>query len=239
MDFMSGDLGRQLVLSYVNKLETFPSLQPRLNNSSIALDFFKMVVIQVGESRRRFCYKHDCFPFILWQLCNLQDDALYSRFSELQEVAVRHPCCADIEFTTCLLGHVPRPFDPRDPSHQERVAQVQRFLQDCATYAPVSTEQVEAAHGFMQTKLHRFRGLKPTDEVAREITLWSSVTAAYRSIEKYIWDRAGDHQGARRLAARARGTRITNSFSWEHIRAMALRGSIDHPRLKQKKLCGH
>ena len=225
--------------SYIGKLTRFPYLRLGEENlAEMAKDYFKLVIAQVGDSWRRLCQKQEHgFPFLMWRICGLEGDILYSKFSELQHRLAESPCCVDMEFSLPLLRHVPCPLDPTNRAHQLKVLEVQAFLEDCAIYCPISTDQVEALHGFMQSKLHRFRGNKPTDEVAREISLWSNITASYKALRDYIWDRTGDMQAKRRLAAQNRG-HTPNGITWENIRAMAKDEDHMHSRLKQKKLCG-
>lgn len=238
--FVSGEYGQTLVSHYVAKLQAFST--ERLSTESVLNDYFVMFLLEVGEHWRRLTYKHSGFPFLWWQLCGLQGPELCAKIAEFQATASRCPLCVDTEFSGPLLRFLPFPIDPENPLHHEKAVRVQQFLTDCSRFVPVSTDQTEALHGFTQTKLHRFRGLRPTDDVAKEISLWAKVTSAYSSLRQYIWKRTGDVQARRRLAAFRMARNLkqepkdVKKFDWLHLRAMAQNPDKDHA--KQKRLCG-
>ena len=250
---MLGDFGKQLVQNYVRKLTDLPSgpLGPELRT-----EYFILCLLQIGESWRRFTHRHQGFPYQLWRLCDMEARDLCQQFGKFQEQAVLCPKCVDCEFTRILLSQVPYPIDPENPDHLQRLQKVQRLLEDLATFAPISTDSVEALHGFSQSKLGRVRGCKPTDSVAREICLWAKVCSAWKVLMTWVWDRTGDVQASRRVAGFFR--KSSNQFSKESpadssgqhskefqsrkmtfskLRTLAMG---DHAaKFKQKRLCGH
>ena len=228
----------------MRKLDKFPADRLLLNNRELAGDYFVLVLLQMGELWRRFVHNHDGFPYKWFELCHFSDShGLCSRLVELQAEAAACDTCVDVEFSGALLSYLPSPLDLSNPQHQQKAMDVQRFLQSVAIFSPISTDQVEALHGYCQSKLHRFRGLKPTDAVASEITLWAKVTSAFAVVRKYIWDRCGDVQALRRLAAykrfgpKDRGGPRGGRLSWQHLRAMA--ANPDNEKLKRRKLSGN
>ena len=80
-----------------------------------------------------------------------------------------------------------------------RVASLRDFLVDLAIFARITADIVENLHGFCQAKLHRFRGMKPTEPVAQEVTLWGSITASFRAFRNSLWERIGDKVANNRL----------------------------------------
>ena len=181
---------------------------------------------------------------------------LCEQFGKFQAEAALCPKCVDCEFTRILLSQVPYPIDPENPNHLHRLQKVQRLLEDMAIFAPISTDSVEALHGFSQAKLARVRGCKPTDFVARQICLWAKVCSAWKVLMTWVWDRAGDVQASRRAAGFFRKSR--NQFSkarsgqqskevqprkmtFSKLRTLAM-GNPAIPnaaKFKQKRLCGH
>lgn len=237
-EYVSGKFGERMIAGYIEKLREFPNLA--LQTQSLAQDFFILVLLQIGDTWRRFCNNLSCFPYVLWQLCDLTDAELYQKFAELRDIATKCPSCIDVEFSTPLLQHVPQPFDATNAEHQQRLLQVQRFLQDSATHFPISTDQVETMHGFMQAKVGRARGLRPTDETGKEIALWSTITASYKHVRDWIWARAGDPQAGKRLAMlnnnRGRHEGLQPKLSFADLREMAK--MPDTCKFKRKRLCG-
>lgn len=224
---MDGTLGHRAISQLLGKLETFPDVC--LLSQTLCHDYFVMVVTQIGDVWRRFCHKRDSFPYILWQLCDAEGSALIDLTREMQRRAADFPCCVDPEFSGVLLQMLPSPVEPENNEHLERIKQVQSFLQDVSVFCPVSTDATEALHGFAQGKLHRFRGCKPTDEVAKEITIWSKITSSYHLLRKVIWSRTGDPQALRRLGS----VKNTGKTGWEKLRAAALSANRSEPKIKR------
>ena len=242
--YMSGDFGKAMVAEFVKKLSRF---RGALFSTAQTKDYFVLSVIQIGEAWRRFIHRLEGFPAKMFRLCDLELDALCVEIGHLQKQAKTCGQCLDVEFSKVLLDYIP-PIDPGNTEHQHRALQVQNFLVDVATYGPVSSDPVEALHGFSQAKLHRFRGCKPTDEVAKEITVWAKITSSFGALKKWIWDRTGDPHAARRLSAMCR--RSSNNvftkgrlkqtektrLTFSHLRKMAQdpNGHV----LKHRKLSG-
>lgn len=237
--WVSGQIGEDMVSEFVGKLRHFADFQ--LATTSMCKDFFILVLIQMGEAWRRFTHKHDSFPYVWWQLCDLETHELCSRILDLQARAGKCSECVDVEFSGALLDMLPSPFDVHDPDHQSRAVQVQRFLHDCSKYIPISTDQVEALHGYSQGKVYRFRGCRPTDQVGKEITFWSKVTSSFALIKRWVWDRKFDAHGLKRLAAYGLSSkskkRLHPQLTWQRLRQMAKNPESEF-KLKPKKLCG-
>lgn len=225
---MDGTLGRCSISKYIAKLQACP--EACLLSSALRRDFFVMVLVQIGETWRRFCHKRDAFPYIWWKLCDVEGDALIDLAREMQTQAAKCPSCVDPAFSGALLGFLPNPLQSGNNEHLKRVKQLQSFLRSASVFCPISTDATEALHGFSQAKLHRFRGNKPTDEVAKEITIWSKITSSYQTLRQWIWDRTGDSHGLRRLK---RGRTSGKIQSWERLRIAAMQC-----KRKPKKLCG-
>ena len=180
----------------------------------------------------------------------MEERDLCQQFGKFQEHAALCPKCVDCEFTRILLSQVPHPIDPENPDHLQRLQKVQKLLEDMAKFAPLSTDSVEALHGFSQAKLARVRGCKPTDSVARQICLWAKICSAWKVLMAWVWDRTGDVQASRRMAGFFRQS--SNQFSngrpndsmfqarkmtFSKLRTLAMG---DHAaKFKQKRLCGH
>lgn len=193
-----------------------------------------MVLVQIGDVWRRFCHKRECFPYILWRLCNAEGEALAALIEDFQRQASQCPSCIDAEFSSVLLSYIPKPFSLSNGERCKRAREVQLFLRDVAAFCPISTDATEALHGFAQSKLHRFRGNKPTDAVSKEITIWSKITSAFRLVREFVWHRTGDPQALRRLSRiSAQKNRVDG---WQQLRAMGY--SSQEKKLKGKRLCG-
>ena len=244
-EYMSGDFGKHLVKQYVDKLEELPILQ--LDSDELARDYFVLGIIQIGEYWRRFCHKHGSFPHAQWGLCGLEDEELCQELGKFQTQASRCPTCVDAEFTAVLLGQLPCPIDRANPLHLQKARQLQRLLEDLSRFTPISTDAVEALHGFCQSKLHRFRGCKPTDHVGAEICLWAKICSAWKVVNSWIWDRKGDAHSKQRLCkfhnqyACAGGPKpfLRPKLGMSKLRALAKDTKNDKTRFKMKKLCGH
>ena len=243
--YMRGDFGTQLIREYLQKMRLLPSLG--LDSQELAKDFFVLCIVQIGESWRRFCHKLQSFPYILWSLCELERPAdLCMELAKFQRQARQCDQCVDPEFTAVLLGQLPSPIDPANPDHIQMALKIKQLLQDLSTFVPLSTDSVEALHGFSQSKLHRFRGSKPTDKTAKEICLWGKVVSAWNVVMKWIWDRTGDIHNGRRVAAfyNTSASKVGSSkprrakLTMPQVRAMAKDVEANPRRFKQKRLCG-
>lgn len=169
------------------------------------------------------------------------------QLAEFQRQVSKCTVCADPEFTAVLLSQLPNVIDCENPEHVQQAVKLQQVLADLACVAPLSTDAVESLHGFTQTKLHRFRGSRPTDPAAREISVWGKICSAWNVIKTWIWDRTGDVQVNRRLAKyhnksasadpSKERTRLKLIFS--HLQMLSNAGPGDDGRFKQKRLCGH
>ena len=244
---MSGEFGEQLVREYLDKMRSMPSV--RIGSESLARDFFVLCLAQIGESWRRFCHNHQSFPHVLCKLCALESTAdLCKELARFQQEARQCPECVDPEFTAVLLGKLPSPFDPANPDHVHIALKIQQFLQDLSVFTPVSTDSVEALHGFAQSSLHRFRGTKPTDNTAKEICLWGKLLSSWDVVMKWIWDRTGDTQARRRVSAfynrSSSSVRVGHRPKLTMLQVRAMSKVEDNaepsrnPRFKRKRLCG-
>lgn len=222
---------------YICKLRDFRVLSLD-HPENLAADYFNMVLSQIGHCWRRFYHKHQCFPYILWQLCGLTGDDLYAKCAELLSAADLCAECLDIEFSTCLVSRIPHPYDPHNATHQEKTRELQNVLETCAMYCPISTDQVETLHGFMQSKLSRVDGLRPTDEVAKELSLWGKISATYATIRTYVWDRTGDPLALRRLSHSRRFKHLCETSHDAQSILQAVVKTQTQPK-KLKRLCGY
>ena len=179
---------------YLQKLASFPSLQ----QPHLVQDFFEMCLDQIGDLWRRLVHSHASFPHKLFALCDLDHDEFLAQYRLFQGIVQQCETCADMEFTHMVLSYIPISSSPA--ATREKVLSLQLFLKDVATFAPMSTDLVECLHGFYQSKLHRWRGCKPTDPVAQERTTWVSITRSFGTLRKWIWDRFGDVRGRNRIA---------------------------------------
>lgn len=90
---------------------------------------------------------------------------------------------------------------------------LESILSDLAIWAPLSADIVECLHGASQSRLHRFRGGKPTDETARHMIVLEKITSAYAKFKSFMWERFGDKGALRRMNAynKRKGNQYTSS----------------------------
>lgn len=195
LKYCSGDFGLDLNAEYLQKLKQFPHLGlPQLSKTC-----FTICIMCMGEVWRRFTFERQCFPFKLFGLLNAPSDQQFLKDYRLMQAAQRKcPQCIDIEFSRVILGFIP-PSMGQGQEAMHRAASLRDFLVDLAIFAPITADIVENLHGFCQAKLHRFRGMKPTEPVAQEVTLWGSITASFRAFRNSLWERIGDKVANNRL----------------------------------------
>lgn len=256
--YVSGDFGKELLDLYMQKLAGFPQLQlPGLSKQ-----FFTVTLLVMGECWRRFIFERQRCPwdFISSLLEARTLDTFFEVLRKYQNLAERCKRCVDIEFTTSLLSFIPAGIDKEEALL--RASQLQKFISNLAVYAPLSADVVECLHGFFQAKVHRFRGSKPSDSAAQQLTLWSTVTSSYGCFRDKMWSALGDAQAFRRCAAwerhpNARASvhagqgrdgggmeeeqthieRRTHHFRLEDLNKSFQEGAI--PQKKLKRLCGN
>ena len=238
-----------MIQDYVSKLSLFATLHiPQLTR-----DYFCLCISEIGEIWRRFVQPTQTFPFVMFGLANLSVPEFLLRFAELKATAAACPQCVDTEFSSVLLSFIPITGDEQYnltcPAIQEKIKQVQELLRDLQVFAPLSSDLVECLHGRCQSSLHRFRGAKPSDPVAKEIILWGSITTAFGKARDWLWSQHGDKRANLRLhrffcdgrnqhseqGLDARSTRSKAPVSWAQLDSMVQNGQAFK---RPKKLCG-
>lgn len=190
-EFATGQLGIDLVQAYVNTLVEFSSLQ----QPSFADSFFKLVLEQMTEGWRRFHHEQQCFPYPLFKLTSLSATDCLKEYRILQESARQCPQCFDLEFSTILLSYIPA----GDAHANAKIVEVQNFLSNVMIYCPISSDLVECLHGSCQSKLHRFRGTRPTDNISKDIVVLEKITSAYSKFKDWMERQLGDRKMLYRL----------------------------------------
>ncbi len=185
---------------YMERLAAFPQ---QLHLHQFSKEVFRMTLSVMGECWRRFDFERQRCPWVfISKLLEVEDiDVFLGIFSEFQSLAEQCHRCIDVEFTAALLNYIPKGACAADPEVCQRVRLLQGFLADLSVYCPLGSDLVECLHGFYQSKLHRFRGSKPTDAAAQQLTLWSSVVRSYQVFRSKMWNAFGDQQAIRRCAA--------------------------------------
>ena len=222
--YVSGDFGKELLDLYMQKLAGFPQLQlPGLSKQ-----FFTVTLLVMGECWRRFIFERQRCPwdFISSLLEARTLDTFFEVLRKYQNLAERCKRCVDIEFTTSLLSFIPAGIDKEEALL--RASQLQKFISNLAVYAPLSADVVECLHGFFQAKAHRFRGSKPSDSTAQQLTLWSTVTSSYGCFRDKMWSALGDAQAFKTLCCLGKASKC-QSFSscWAGQRRWGHGGAAD------------
>ena len=195
LDFASGQIGLDLIRKYVDKLVSFPSMQ----QPDLARSYFQLVLEQLGESWRRFHHLQQAFPYKMFKLVGLSEDDWLREYRHLQGVMGVCPQCVDIEFSSVLLGYISK--GDSEAEARRKILQVEQFLKDCTIFCPISSDVVECLHGATQTRLHRFRGARPTDETSKEIVVLDKITSAFGKFKDWVWRHFGDPRLLSRLCA--------------------------------------
>ena len=145
----------------------------------------------------------------MFKLVGLSQDDCLREYRCLQQVMASCPKCVDIEFSSVLLGYIPTG-DTEAEAHR-KILQVEQFLKDCTVFCPISSDVVECLHGATQTRLHRFRGARPTDETSKEIVVLDKITSAFGKFKDWVWRHFGDPRLLSKLCAygQRRGNQYT------------------------------
>ena len=197
-NFISGNAGEQMIGQYIELLVQFSSL---VGEPGLAKDCFQMALQQIGEVWRRFYHEYQRFPFKMFRLAETPKADFMREYRLLQKEGESCGKCVDLEFSAVLLTYIPATEADDSAVTQLKVTHLQEFLKDVAVFSPLSTCLVECLHGALQSRLHRFRGVKPTDAIAKEITTLDKVTSAYGRFKDYMWGRLGDRRAFNRLHA--------------------------------------
>ena len=252
-NFISGQFGQSLVDMFVRRLDEFQ----HLGADDIRSEYFSLSLEAMGEHWRRFSFPTNGFPFAFFRLLDFETDdaAFLNAYFQIQEMARACGQCADLEFSTVILSFIDHGSQMGDPGTRSKIHQLRRFLNSIAIYGPLSTDLVECAHGFMQCLLHTWRGSKPTDDVAVERVLWSTITRQYSKFREWIWDRFFDKPFRHRIGRygmtsnnqyRRQGAdadvkfrprkKAGRGFSFEKMDRML---AFDQELPKLRKLCGY
>ena len=193
MAFASGEMGANLLSSYTELLNKFPSL----NAPDVSFEYFNICIGSMAECWRRLVLPTLFFPWKIFRLLSLDTDRWPEEISKYKDTKKACPHCVDYEFPTMILDFL----DGGHGSDEDvsSFVQIERFLWDVATYAPISSDLVECMHGFAQATLHRFRGSKPSDEVAQERMVWRCVTRSYSKLRDFLWCKYGDRNMGHRI----------------------------------------
>ena len=161
---------------------------------------FEVSVTVLTEIWRRFVFQHDSFPTCLLsellQAGTVPD--FLEKYFKLKARGALCSRCVDPEFSKPFLAVI----SESEPGEQQKAKalRLMAVLRDISVWAPISSDLVECLHGVNQCRLHRWRGLRPTDETAQQLTVWASITTAYAKFKDVVWGRLGDKFAGNRLA---------------------------------------
>ena len=245
--YMSGKAGEDMIQQFVRKLARFEDLGLDLTDAKSIDDFWRLSLLLMTETWRRFCCGRNSFPYCLFQLCSATDVGdLVRQIGALKARAALCERLVDGEFSGPLLAQFATELDEHDPTVQLRAQKLQAFLSDVATFGPLSSDCVECSHGFGQGVAHRFRGLRQSEQVLAETTLWAHITAGYSKLKQFIWRKVGDCQLLNRV--KCFGQPSGNQYKKRKdkcpgrrktiVTAASLRHGGKDEKLRRKKLCG-
>ena len=182
---------------YIEGLKGFP----KLGVPQVSMEYFNLAIQAMGEHWRRFSFLTMGFPWTLFQLADLEsDDEFLNMYVNMQGQLAKCDKCMDIEFSSVILRFIPEGSRVQDGNVRCRVRQLRSFLNDVCAVAPLSADKVECAHGFSQSLLHRWRGVKVTDNVAQERFFWAQVTSLFSHFKSWVWDHCMDENFKMRLS---------------------------------------
>lgn len=241
-DFASGRLGLDMVEEFIDKLSAFSSLQV----PDFAQSFFQLALEQIGETWRRFFHELQRYPYKLFDLLDLQPQDFLQEFQRLRTREASCPQCLDVEFTAILVRYISEE-DEKDPEVLKvKIQNITNFLRDLTVWSPISADLVECLHGTSQSRVHRFRGARPTDSTAQEVIVLDKITSAFGKFQSWMWSEYGDKSALRRLHAYNQkkgnqystpGTlKLTKALTFEDLNKMLIRGNV--PSLP-RRLSGH
>ena len=229
---------------YVNKLIEFPALRA----PDFAQSFFTLGLEEIGESWRRFYHEQQRFPFLLLRLSDLCHQDFMKEYRVLQIAQRSCINCVDLEMSAVLLSYIPETEDWNCDAVKTKAVALQRFLKDIAVWCPISADLVECLHGACQSRLHRFRGARPTDPIAKEIVILDKITSAFSKFKDYMWSQLGDMKALNRLHAYDRHDK-GNQYSTGTCAEKKVGAGVSLAQLEVKptsahasaprKICGH
>lgn len=196
-NFASGQLGLDMVEAFVDKLVEFSCLDV----PGFAPSFFQLALEQLGEAWRRFFLEQQRYPYKMFNLIELEHDDFLRELRSLQALEASCTQCLDLEFSSVLIKYISED-DQKDPAVlKAKIQGIRLFLRDVTIFSPISADIVECLHGASQSRLHRFRGARPTDGTAQEVVVLDKITSAYGKFKDWMWNQFGDKWGMRRLHA--------------------------------------
>ena len=194
--FVSGKFGDSLLNGYIECLNGFP----KLGVQQVTMEYFHLALQAMGEHWRRFSFLTMGFPWSLFRLADLDsDDEFLRMYMNIQGQMSKCDKCMDLEFSSVILGFIPKDSKVEDDNVRCKIHQLRSFLNDLCAVAPISADKVECAHGFSQALLHRWRGTKVTDNVAQERFFWAQVTSLFSQFKSWVWDHSMDAYFNKRL----------------------------------------
>ena len=197
-DYMDGTFGLALISEYQERLEKFPTL----GLPSLATSTFCICLNAMSEIWKRFVYQHQRFPAKIFTLLQAKtSNHLLDMYMEMQCQMHCCKCCVDVEFSQVLLNYIPSEMaqDRNNVELWAKLEDIKKFLQDIARFFPLSSDTVECLHGYIQTRIHKFRGRKLGDQTAQEVSLWSTIKTTHQSFWNLTWNDQGDAGARQRL----------------------------------------
>lgn len=189
LDHVDGSFGQRLLCLYIQKLDNFGATQL----FDMRKEALVGCIMVMGEIWRRFVLERKCFPFRLWELvAKKSNEEFLLLYREFQQMKKDCPECCDAEFSYPILTMIAEVDTETAVVTQQKISAIRSLLHDLSIYSPLSSDVVECLHGFSQAKCHRYRGCKPSDSAAQQLTLWASIISSYKQFRSYMWQRLGD-----------------------------------------------
>ncbi|CAK9005748.1 unnamed protein product [Durusdinium trenchii] len=99
MAFASGEMGANLLSSYTELLNKFPSL----NAPDVSFEYFNICIGSMAECWRRLVLPTLFFPWKIFRLLSLDTDRWPEEISKYKDTKKACPHCVDYEFSTMIL----------------------------------------------------------------------------------------------------------------------------------------
>ena len=236
LDWCSGHLGALVIKDFLSRLQSaeLTDLCRSLDDDGTALSqtTFQLILFGMSDSWRRLCLSVSSFPHKLFSLVKSDPGNFINSWNDFRRTAQRCQGCVDAAFSGPLLKSV----DFTGLGHEAQKSQVtdlQRLLQDVATFCPLATDSVENLHGQHQSMVFAFRGGSKRKNRAAESSVLHSLKTEHAHIKAVIEEgtlptRCTISSMTRNLT-RKRGT-VVGATAEARIRLAAKR--------KPKRLCG-
>ena len=189
VQWSSGQMGLSVVSDFMSRMKS-PDLASLCqsvleSNPGLPKTCFQLLIFGMSDTWRRMCFATSSFPHKMFKLLDCNAAGFVAKWGEFRQTLLACSECVDASFSAPLLKSVDfEGLTAEDTA--STVEDLQRLLNDLATFCPLATDLVENQHGQQQSALTKFRGKCRTPKIAAELSLLHSVKMEHAKLKSIV-----------------------------------------------------